>query len=99
MKNFFPKGRLLVVPLLSFCLITAFIFSGYEEMNKVDCFSPYLKFEGQDQDLPTFVEKMKLIPSFPDSDHHTPTGGFPEYLPGFFSLLSRPDHSPNSLRC
>jgi hypothetical protein len=99
MKKIFQKGRLLVVPLLLFCLITAFIFSGYEEMNKVDGFSPYLKFEGQDQDLPAFVEKMKLILSFSDSDHHTPAAGFPEYLPGFFPLLSRPDHSPNSLRC
>jgi hypothetical protein len=99
MKKIFQKGRVLVVPLLLFCLITAFIFSGYEEMNKVDGFSPYLKFEGQDQDLPAFVEKMKLILSFSDSDHHTPAGVFLEQLAVHFFPLSRPDQIPNPLRC
>jgi hypothetical protein len=99
MKKIFLKGRLLAVPLLSFCLITAFIFSGYEEMNEVHCFSPYLKFEGQDQDLPPFVEKIKLIPSFPDSADHTPADVFLEQLAVHFFPLSRPDQIPNPLRC
>jgi len=99
MKKTFRKGRLLAVPLLSFCLLTAFIFSGYEEMNEADCFSPYLKFEGQDQGTPAFVEKIKLNPALLDSDSHIRTRGVLKQLPGLFSPISHPQHIPNPLRC
>jgi len=83
MKKIFLKGRLLAVPLLSFCFLTAFIFSSYEEMRAVDCFSPYLK----------------LNPALLDSDSHIRTRGVLKQLPGLFSPISHPQHIPNPLRC
>jgi len=83
MKKIFLKGRLLAVPLLSFCFLTAFIFSSYEEMRAVDCFSPYLK----------------LNPALLDSDSHIRTRGVLKQLPGLFFPISHPQHIPNPLRC
>ena len=97
MKIIFLKGRLPAAPLLTFCLLTALISSGYLEMSESHGFSPYLKFEGQDRSTPAFVEKIKLNPSLLDSEAHTPAGGV--QLPGFFSALSPPDQIPNPLRC
>jgi len=99
MKKILLKGRLLAVPLLSFCFLTAFIFSSYEEMREVDCFSPYLNLEGQNQSTLAFVEKIKLNPALLDSDSHIRTRGVLKQLPGLFSPISHPQHIPNPLRC